>query len=69
VQRIILNTNNFSNIPGIVPKLDVNYLTGATGGSSAEGSKIMQQMLFDPIQKEVIPFNDICNLYSLDNFL
>jgi hypothetical protein len=64
-----LNANGFSNNTSRPPKLDVSYLTAATGGSSAEGSKIKQQVLCGSIQKGVTTFRDICNSYSHDNIL
>jgi hypothetical protein len=64
-----LNANGFSKVSSRPPELDVSYLIAATGGSSAEGSEIMQQVWFGSIQKGVTTFGDICNSYSYDNIL
>jgi hypothetical protein len=40
VPQMNLNANGFSNVASRPTKLDVSYLTAATGGSSAEGSGI-----------------------------
>jgi hypothetical protein len=64
-----LNANGFSNVTSRPPKLDVIYLTAASGGSSAEGSELKRQVLFGSIQKAVITFRDIFNLYSHDIIL
>jgi hypothetical protein len=61
VWRMNLNANDFSNVTSRQPKLDMSYLTAATGGSSAEGSEIKQQVLFGSIQKGVTMFRNIFN--------